>query len=223
MNAIKERPMLFNAAMVRAILDGSKTQTRRVVKPHGWTIEQMSKYAYVNVLNSADASGLTCKQPTTTAHAGFKLSPDALTPAYFACPYGTVGDQLWGRETFQPTFSDDTERQETDYETGKGFAVTYPATDGIVEWIDGDDKITSRCTPSIFMPRWASRIQLEVISIRVERLNDISEEDARAEGVSPYGDCYCAPYHRLWESINGEESWAVNPWVWVIEFKRVKP
>ena len=229
---MKERPILMNSAMVRATLDGSKTQTRRLVKPHGWTIEQMSKYEYVNVLNSADANILTCSQPADTAYAGFKLSPNALTPAYFKCPFGTVGDQLWVRETFNGPmwFGDD---EPADSHTPK--YCHYAATeDSAPEYMDADDNLVCRWKPSIHMPRWASRIQLEITGVRVERLNDISEEDAKAEGVTNFGNITdqltgerdrdaVDSFIELWQSINGSGSWVANPWVWVIEFKRVKP
>ncbi len=125
-----------------------------------------------------------------------------------------------------------------DWATGAGYAVRYPATDKIVEWVDGDDEVTSRCKPSIHMPRWASRLTLEITAVRVERLQDISEADAIAEGVERVGDRFKqympmfdgsaynpalakSSYSQLWESINGPGSWAANPWVWVVSFRRV--
>jgi hypothetical protein len=146
-----------------------------------------------------------------------------------ACPYGQPGDRLWVRETFQPTFCDGVERSETDWDTGAGFDINYPATTGRIEWIDGDDNITDRCKPAIHMPRWASRITLEITAVRVERLLKISEADAKAEGAQlaegpctePEFQSYTLGYLNLWNSINGPDSWASNPWVWVIEFKVV--
>ncbi len=186
---MKERPILFSAPMVRAILDGRKTQTRRVVK----------------------------HQP---------IPPDA-----FPCPYGQPGDRLWVRESFQPIHADGVEREDTDWGTGKGYACHYPATDEIIEWVDGDDKITSRCKPSIHMPRWASRINLEITGVRVERLQEISGMDAMCEGVhvppnlpNDWAKLEFArhEFYHLWASINGEKSWASNPWVWVVGFKLVE-
>lgn len=195
-----ERPILFNGAMVRAILEGRKTQTRRVV---------------------ADKH-----MPLVFAA--------ALPALHESCPYGQPGDRLWVRESFQPLFADGIENHwETNWKTGKGYAISYPATDGIQEFVDADDNISSACKPSIHMPRWASRILLEITAIRVERLQDISEADARAEGAPlELGELerlilgakakHRSGFVRLWQSINGEQSWHENPWVWVVEFKRVQ-
>jgi hypothetical protein len=145
------------------------------------------------------------------------------------------------RETFQPLGAEGVEHEsQTDWNTGKGYAVSYPATDGVQEFMDGDDNLRTTCKPSIHMPRWASRILLEIVSVRVERLQDISEADARAEGITPhevrqfaifgaseeeraaiYRDAAVGPYRGLWQQINGPGSWDANPWVWVVEFKRV--
>lgn len=211
---MKERPILFSGPMVRAILEGRKTMTRRVVKlRHG---------ADVVVVN-----GKVWK-PARVDYAG-----------YVDCPYGQPGDRLWVREAFQPLFADGVENHwETDWKTGKGYAISYPATDGIHEYLDADDNLTDACKPSIHMPRWASRILLEITAVRVERLQDISEADARAEGVTDGGclncgepePCACAQpapdardsFCRLWQSINGPGSWADNPRVWIVEFKLVQ-
>jgi hypothetical protein len=191
--------------MVRALLDGSKTQTRRVVKPNHLAFFDQSP---------ADMLGAWGTRPL---------------------PYGKTGDQLWVRETFQPTFAPDVERDDTDWETGKGYQLRYSATDERVDWMDGDDNITRRCKPAIHMPRWASRITLEITGVRVERLQDISEADAKAEGCTKnHNDYYwggphpesglkqlataVSAYRDLWESINGPGSWDLNPYVWVIEF-----
>jgi hypothetical protein len=224
---MKERPMLFSAPMVRAICDGTKTQTRRIVKNPDTAIE------------CCDIARLHDQKEVIENY----------------CPYGKPDDQLWVRETFQPIFAEGFDHHSSEYpnySTGFGYAVSYPATDGIIEFVDADDNIVSRCTPSIHMPRWASRIQLKIVRVRVERLNDISVEDAIAEGVEGMdqptgGDDYqdywrdygvtekdddvwpwfagdpISSYKSLWEKINGSESWQSNPWVWVIEFKRVNP
>jgi hypothetical protein len=142
------------------------------------------------------------------------------------CPYGQPGDRLWVREKFQPIWDNEFD---ADWETGKGYAISYPATDGVQEYNDmrNDERLTTACKPAIHMPRWASRINLEVVSVRVERLQDISPEDAMAEGDieaqtnSRHKETSIDWYHNLWESINGPGSWASNPWVWVVEFKRV--
>lgn len=227
---MKERPILFSAPMVRAILDGRKSQTRRIAKPikHPDWGNEYSPGALVTEKESNDVIDR-------------------------ACPYGAKGDRLWVRETFQPLFADGIENySEVNWKTGKGYQISYPATDGVQEFMDSDDNIRDACKPSIHMPRWASRILLEITNIRVERLNDISEEDAIAEGFASitkddgrtvkYGipdrdgypgnddigwnwcDWNVSPvlaYKRLWESINGKSSWNINPFVWAIEFKRI--
>ena len=189
-----ERPILFNGEMVRAILDGRKTQTRRIVKPQpGAQMEQV-------LINNRGE---------------------------WPCPLGQVGDRLWVRETFQPFLDayDIDCMPNVDYQTGKGYKISYPATDGIDEFQDIDSgDIKSTCKPSIHMPRWASRITLEITDVRIERLQSISEADAKAEGVEP-AECCLAHYHgfsKLWQNVYGSESWEANPWVWVIEFRRVE-
>jgi hypothetical protein len=201
---MKERPILFSAPMVRAILDGTKTQTRRVVKPQ-------------------PAIGVT------SIYTPFKSEPNNWQGVgkeyvlwYGKCPYGQVGDQLWVRETFAHhvialSALDDREGP-----------FVYAADGSLAKQMRLDEK----WKPSIFMPRYASRIQLEITNIRVEELNWLSEADAKAEGAEP-AQWYCAPgyeqysraytqgYYKLWESINGAGSWAKNPWVWVIEFKKI--
>jgi hypothetical protein len=123
-----------------------------------------------------------------------------------SCPYGKLGDRLWVRETFADIGPRLTYRADTD---------------------DGAHCKVGRWTPSIYMPRWASRITLEITDVRVERLNDISEEDAKAEGAPKAKEDH-VPFHSrrmgfeiLWESINGPGSWDENPWVWVVEFKKM--
>jgi hypothetical protein len=181
---VKERQILFSAPMVRAILDGSKTQTRRAVKPQPLWIAEPS--------------------------IPFK-TPDADPKGIIRCPHGQPGDRLWVRETF----FDATKLNE--------LRVLYRAD---------DDRSRFGWTPSIYMPRWASRITLGVTGVRVERLQDISEEDALSEGVHAGSWEYengegtesaKESFECLWESINGIGSWESNPWVWVVEFKRVQP
>lgn len=204
---MKERPILFSAPMVRTILEGRKTQTRRVVKDTGF-------YAIED-------------------HHGAETAMRERAALATRCPYGQPGNRLWVREAFQPLFADGVENHwETDWKTGKGYAISYPATDGIHEYLDADDNLSDACKPSIHMPRWASRITLEIASVRVERLNDISEADCIAEGCAGGhgaipGYAYAATpfehYRALWESINGTGSWDMNPWVFVVEFRMVLP
>lgn len=167
---MSERPILFSAPMVRALLDGSKTQTRRVVKCH------VEDYGIIRHTDKA-------------------------------CPYGQPDDRLWVRETWLQT---------NPFTEGGLHTYGYRATDAI-EFPDAVWK------PSIHMPRVASRITLEINAVRLERLHDISEFDAQAEGVhtDPASPAYDA-YADLWVQINGPGSWDLNPWVWVIEFKRIK-
>ena len=193
---MKERPILFSAPMVRAILDGSKTQTRRVVKLLNGQYMPPSRAADINGWNQM-----------------LRL-----------CPYGQPGDRLWVREAFLGWYKT----------ADKSFShVAAYRADGY------ELEAGERWTPSIHMPRAASRITLEVTGVRVDRLQDISEEDARAEGITdggclncgnPETDCGCLnpqpdardSFVRLWQSINGPESWGANPWVWVVEFKRLE-
>lgn len=211
---MKERPILFSGPMVRALLAGKKTQTRRVVK---------NPYFYGCLTGDCPHW-----QESDCAHAMAQ-----------ACPYGQPGDRLWVKETFALHACDD------------GFGnVTYRAGGAHVllcgDHGDGDPVgIGAACEPnskykperwkpSIFMPRWASRITLEILDVRAERLQDISEEDAKAEGAeiqkeTPGGWVICGPrigsyregYRWLWEQINGAGSWDANPWVWVLEFRRL--
>jgi len=209
---MKERPILFSTPMVRAILDGTKTQTRRAAKP---------------------------ATPRGTNR----------------CPYGVPGDRLWVRETWAPYSDNEDPVRDVDDAT----CVRYRATDTLhMAMPDCMDTapIDTYCLapheqmprgpwkwrPSIHMPRWASRIMLEVTGVRVERLQDITEEDAKAEGITEMplqgglpGAWWTAQgcwanardpvraYRLLWESINGAGSWDLNPLVWVVEFKRVIP
>ena len=156
------------------------------------------------------------------------------------CPYGKPGDRLWVRETFQgPLFDaermDEFRRDSSKFETPE-FCVFAADGGGPPEFQDADDNLFCRWRPSIHMPRWASRIQLEIVAVRVERLNACSDVDAVAEGIglnpsaigmkltNPPGESMAiAMYRALWDSINGAGSWATNPWVWVVEFKRVTP
>lgn len=201
MSQIKERPILFSGEMVRAILDGRKTQTRRVVKPQPSQSEYEPESLYI--------SGRTTERQEHNGKVIAKGSPYYATTSVieFAkrCPYGQPGDRLWVRETFASMFKDEG-------------PVCYRATESGMH--------SGPWKPSIFMPRWASRITLEIVSVRVERLQDISDADAQEEGCYPddvnpsCGAIY--RFCRLWRDINGEDSWDANPWVWVVEFRRAK-
>ncbi len=200
---MKERPILFSAPMVRAILDGSKTQTRRVAPISSFDIRQHDEGMVTwRVAFSKPVKG------TLASHSGGKFSTDQacrIVASQF-CPYGQPGDRLWVRECFSP----------------------YEHRQGCWYWADG--RIAAHdCTkpkPSIHMPRWASRITLEITGVRVVGLQDISRGDAMSEGCPfpnmAHGDDPRRWYAELWAQINGPSSWSANPWVWVVEFKRLE-
>ncbi|HHL3745910.1 TPA: hypothetical protein ACQ8IT_001510 [Klebsiella quasipneumoniae] len=236
---MKERGMIFNGEMVRAILDGRKTQTRRIMDPQ--PDDDIERSIFPNPEVIGWKSSRRHKHGSTTAH---------------FYHYGKPGDRIWVRETWgvvSHAFSDDglmidwvPDRPATaihEMPFGNGYYSGYAiyAADGDFTWGDDDGYEDGRSCwkPSIHMPKAASRILLEITDVRVERLNAISEEDATAEGVPPAGSLlpdypgtFLTPkgdfatakvaFQRLWESIYGEESWKANPWVWVIEFKRVE-
>ena len=211
---MKDRPILFSAPMVRALLAGTKTQTRRVVK-HSIRGPHTPRWTY----DWHDSKG-----KWLAAHGGgFEFSK---TNAAQLCPYGQRGERLWVREAwgFEKRTEDDPLLEPV---------ATYRADE--VEHLYQ----VNRWRPSIHMPRHLSRIKLEITGVRVERLQDISEVDAIAEGIehepcsahwknydtSPGGWRYwespIQSYRTLWNSINGPGSWDANPWVWALSFKRV--
>lgn len=175
----KEKPIIFSAPMVRAILEGRKSMTRRIVKPQPNVIHAIHPDASIT-------TNLIFSKGDQRIH----------------CPYGVPGDRLWVKETFMGTKD----------------CLSYRATDPrqVIEF--GFDK----WTPSIFMPRRASRITLEIVSVRVERIQGISVDDIYCEGC-PIADEQGAAHWflSLWQSIHGHGSWEQNPWVWVIEFGRI--
>lgn len=200
--------------MVRAILDGRKTQTRRVVK--------------LNVTGRAQRG----------KRQWHIEDPDAV----LACPYGQPGDRLWVRETFQgPLWEEGTWDADTDYHS-PAFC-EYRADGGpMPEYVDFEDNLRQGWKPSIHMPRWASRILLEVTDVRVERLQNCTQSDAVDEGIersragfmppgfrlygkpgNVYGTDPIESYRSLWDSLNAARGygWDTNPWVWVVSFKRV--
>lgn len=212
---MKERPILFSGAMVRAILSGQKTVTRRVVKP---------------ALPDSVAEILP-----------FAGSPEAWMPSMpgspeqpweeqiRVCPYGKPGDRLWVRETFAALSAGEYEPVKPRY--GYGQEIRFAATDPLSDCDVGVRGYAWR--PSIHMPRWACRILLEVTDVRVERLQDITYEQAAAEGIQrdhrmwfatdEGGKAFQHPEHafaELWRKTGGD--WHANPWVWVVEFKRME-
>jgi hypothetical protein len=213
---MKERPILFSDPMVRALLEGSKTQTRRVVKP--------KHLPFVENLTANFLDGKWGERPM---------------------PYGGPGDRLWVREKWQAwdcTSVMDKEWEPWDRERRSGLSINeYHAEHGNPDGIEyaATSESLGPWTPSIHMPRWASRITLEITGVRVERLQDISEADSVAEGCTKNHNGYFwggphdvsglkqmataqKAYRDLWESINGPGSWEANPWVWVVSFKHLE-
>ncbi|HCM5335808.1 TPA: hypothetical protein M4236_004095 [Klebsiella pneumoniae] len=214
---MKERGMIFNGEMVRAILDGRKTQTRRPVK--------------FPVLDK----NLGCEL------AGNELAGELSAGNYLNSAFGKPGDRVWVRETWgvvsheldedgriQPWTPNRPATAIHEMPFGNGYYSGHAiyAADGDFTWGDDDGYEDGRSCwrPSIHMPKAASRILLEITDVRVERLRSMSQDDARAEGVIAASGPMEAglAFRELWDSIYGEESWKANPWVWVIEFKRVE-
>lgn len=215
---MKERSILFSGPMVRAILEGRKTMTRRVIKG----IASVEWWLYGKPSNDRD--GLA----TLRVKDGSGYTPGAMATR---CPYGQPGDRLWVKETFT--------------KVGEAFGGGFIYREDKMFDSCGKGGIAWSWRPSIFMPRKASRITLEIVSVRVERLHDISEKDAKAEGAPAisFGELKQAPmsllggkgaalfsashrygFHELWNSINAKRGygWDANPWVWVVEFKGVE-
>ena len=211
---MKERPILFSGPMVRAILDGSKTQTRRIVKP------QPSTMPITN--GSADGTYEAWPNGDSCLDWGDVVSD----PLYYAqagyCPHGQPGDRLWVRETWAHDAPDlDTCRRGVESD-GLFCGPYYRAT------ARDFDQQSLTWRPSIFMPRWASRITLEITDVRVQRVQEIAPEDAMHEGVTAplLTDKYTTMvggFAHLWDSINAKRgySWANNPWVWALTFRRI--
>ncbi len=203
----RERPILFNDQMVRAILEGRKTVTRRAVKDTGF-------YAIDAAIHGNEVA-LREREALATR-----------------CPFGQPGDRLWVRETWG--------LQVRSYGGGAGEFIVYRATNPNAIYCRSSEgrEYPVKWKPSIHMHRHSSRILLEITAVRVERLQDISEEQALAEGVRSepcdharqacsdigcWGDTAKGAFGFLWEQLNGAGAWQANPWVWVVEFKRVTP
>lgn len=210
---IKERPILFSAPMVRAILKGRKTQTRRVIKfpKHSYTPDT----SWIKSVHEDGGGNWVAWSNDGPQHAAFtkKQYPNG---EGFRCPYGKAGERLWVRENF--------------YVLGwlRGKLIKPEPIHYAADIANSSEAEDYTLRPSIFMPRWASRILLGVTGVRVERLQDISEEDAEAEGVdfiplAPAALTHRTAYAGLWNKINNKTPWASNPWVWVVEFKRLQP
>lgn len=202
---MKECGMIFNAEMVNAILSGRKTQTRRPIK---WKQTRFTEIAERD-------DGSLWPWAEDCEHGG---------DIWFACPYGEIGDHIWVRETFR-VHSRATDVATLVYRASVRNSWTEQ-THRVPVAVCNKPVTPEKWTPSIHMPRWASRITLEITDVRVERLNSISDSDASKEGCCiadmESGDCLSDVFTRLWTSIYGDDSWQANPWVWVIEFKRVE-
>lgn len=217
---MSERPILFSSEMVRAILDGSKSATRRIIKPQPVTDGK----AWACYWEHANHDG-------QYGPSAWGLDEKPCDSMLGHCPYGEVMERLWVRETFAETEGDG------------GPVVMYKAGGYLMNGATGDKRDGTwkeevfpgdagkiyppdKWKPSIFMPRWASRLLLEITGVRVERLQEMSHKDALEEGVTydvskPDGSPL-SRFQKLWESINGKGSWSANHWVWVVSFKRIE-
>lgn len=204
---MKQRPIIFNTEMVRAILDGRKTQTRRPMNPQPKPDTETSLGGY----------WFPCAAFQSMVHVEDLKKPLWRGMASDACPICSVGDQLWVRETWRKFNSSD--------ECGCSESPCSCPSNGTVLFKASHDDGESKWKPSIHMTRWEARIILEVTDIRVERVQDISERDAWAEGFDGYDDDVSggkngwSEFCEAWQSIYGDESWQSNTFVWVIEFK----
>lgn len=251
---MKEHPILFTGEMVKALLEGRKTQTRRLrgledvnEKPDAWTFKKLTALDWMTKKSFKGRFGAYFES--------HEIEPRTISICPQAFPYGQVGDRLWVKETYVFEWWEDEPKAPTDrpihFHKGDGTEHDEPywlwphyrATDPEPElfYDDHPDEPYCKWRPSIFMPRWASRINLEILNVRVERLHDITAAGVLAEGIKqteqdgywlaplagtpdfPWGDARMA-YASLWNSINSKSGmgWEVNPWVWVVEFKRVE-
>ena len=215
---MKERPIIYSTPMVKAILEGRKTQTRRVVKPQPNATHDGEPYWF-----SGGYRAWEYRSTTDVLRKGGNVLP---------CPYGKPGDRLWVRESGW-------ERPERTAKMMREGADTWPRFAYVADsWSEDDHADFKRWgfkrRPSIHMPRWACRLVLPLVSVRVERVQSITETDARAEGLrrtengwtdGATGDDVTsarAAFQELWASIYGQEAWDSNPWVWVAEWKEIE-
>ncbi|MBE5213248.1 hypothetical protein IG611_01710 [Pectobacterium sp. A535-S3-A17] len=266
---MKETGIIFNSDMVRATLSGEKTQTRRIMKIQPPKRENFpgSSFGLCRAVHpdskmfSLNQYDRLPKHPTDWDLDGsVGVARNAGFPMTYRCPFGQVGDRLWVRETWSLLGNEDACTIDWNDNLVKGGGVDAariyrasceqkPGDYGLwsipddADWKPHTDdmKFEGAWTPSIHMPRWASRIILEITDVRVERLNDISEQDCWAEGIDEIdgrfenveiidmavklGCCIedAKPmFALLWQSIYGAESWSANPWVWAVSFKRIE-
>ncbi len=211
---MKERPIIFNDAMVRAILAGTKTQTRRIVKPQpadGWAFDVPPLLGWIRSLHRFRGRyGALIHRGLGTNFPETDLIP---------CPFGQPRDRLWVREAWRTSKVAD--ELKPSMLVGGGYSPI---------WHEARDDVPfhpskfGRLRPSMHMPRWASRITLEITGVRVERVQDIGVVGAYAEGIPENSETRMPVYEftRLWRSLYGDAGWIENPWVWVIEFRRVE-
>lgn len=210
---MKERPIIFNSDEVRAILDGRKTMMRRVIKPQPYEIAYRDRHE--NIESACFWRG--------EEHEDWPRPKD--------CPYGVPGDRLWVKETWRAS-NPVAGWVDCQYKTGQNRLIHLEGKEyKQAERFGMHRSIRDKWTSPVSMPRWASRITLEIINVCVERLQDISEEDAKREGMerhggwnaneTEYGVNCRGPFSRLWDSVNTKLGyrWDANPWVWVIGFK----
>lgn len=235
---MKERSLIFSGPMVRALLDGRKTQTRRIVKPQppAWATWVNARQHLNHESQWVPSHLFAWSEEQTPGEPLKKLRrwPNKNGDEYsIPCPYGAPGDRLWVKEKWAYFGGDEYLYQQERSAVGYAASLTHLESPPGGKW-----------RSTLFMPRWASRITLEVTRVRVERLQDISEEDARAEGVQPFfeefscfsrdqrltsGELAADAEHRasfavLWDEINADRAtWKSNPWVWAVDFKRVQP
>jgi hypothetical protein len=233
---VKEHPTLFNGPMVRALLAGTKTQTRRVVTARNSLVDGEAGFPW-GELDFTDAFVDAGPSPAGNPGPYLKVARPSYETRHRIYSRVQPGDRLWVRETFYCDHAFARKAGSAE-EVSEWLEMTYYGADYLTQrdWANADEwaEGVPPWRPSIHMPRWASRITLEVTDVRVERLQEISEDDARAEGVeaNPYvmadgsideamSITASVNFAALWDSINGWLSWQTNPWVWVVSFKRV--
>jgi hypothetical protein len=240
-HAMKERPILFSSPMVRAILDGRKTQTRRVMVPQP---EHLQLHEWRGEMIYEGEHRVWCWKTHTFENLWdeYIREPERLELSCMS-PYGIVGDRLWVREAFAYSVKDtDAFHEPGQYSEDTHDIVCRATSEGTGEWERHEDgkrtSIAPPWKPGIHMPRWASRIMLEITEVRVQLLQEIEGEDAAAEGIA-VARCGCEvcahssamcpadasahieEYAALWDSINGKRApWSSNPWVWALTFRR---
>lgn len=215
---VKERPMLFSGPMVRALLDGRKTQTRRIVKPR--------RHATLFAVEDDGSPVWSDSYIMDPGNADWRMRDN---------PYGTIGDRLWVKETWRPIKSFEAWDMDVTYLADSARRTVKDGEFGDRDWNMPKAAATGNVSP-LFMPRWASRLTLEITDARVERLLDCSDADAQAEGlewVAPgmwsvdrtlpiIGHDARQVYFELWDHINGEGAAAANPWVWAVSFRVIQ-